>query len=115
VESAEPESSLAQRLELPAASPEESVDAELARAPSAACASACATLGGPRQRTPRRPRGGVEWALLDLLLEEGDRTWGIGELVDEVGSPIAVAEALQALQAAGLIEHTGALIRIAPA
>jgi len=61
----------------------------------------------------RRPSAGnVEWAILDLLLEQGMRSWGVGELVDEIGSPVLVAEALDALQAAALIERTGAFVRI---
>jgi|HubBroStandDraft_4_1064222.scaffolds.fasta_scaffold174587_2 hypothetical protein len=68
---------------------------------------------------PQPPRlrdaASAEWIILDLLLERGKTTWGIGELVDEIGSPSAVAEALEALQAAGLIEHSGAFIRITPA
>jgi DNA-binding HxlR family transcriptional regulator len=54
-----------------------------------------------------------EWLILDLLLEHSRRTWGVGELVDAVGSPILVAEALDALQAAGLIERADAFVRIA--
>ena len=62
---------------------------------------------------PIRPSGSVEWVILDLLLEQSHRSWGVGELVDEIGSPIAVAEALEALQVAGLIESTDAFVRIA--
>jgi hypothetical protein len=51
------------------------------------------------------------WLVLDLLLERS-QVWGIGELVDEIGSPIAVAEALDALQDAGLIECTNRFVRI---
>ena len=54
----------------------------------------------------------VEWLILDLLLEHR-RSWGVGELVDAIGSPILIAEALDALQAAGLIERTDAFVRIA--
>jgi hypothetical protein len=54
----------------------------------------------------------VEWLILDLLLEHSRRSWGVGELVDAVGSPILVAEALDALQAASLIERADALVRI---
>jgi DNA-binding transcriptional ArsR family regulator len=68
---------------------------------------------------PQPPRlrdaASAKWIILDLLLERGKTTWGIGELVDEIGSPSAVAEALEALQAAGLIERSGAFVRIAPA
>jgi hypothetical protein len=63
---------------------------------------------------PIRGRGSIEWLILDLLLEHSHRSWGVGELVDEIGSPIAVAEALEALQAVGLIERTGAFVRVTP-
>jgi hypothetical protein len=63
---------------------------------------------------PIRPSGSVEWVILDLLLEHSHRSWGVGELVDEIGSPIAVAEALEVLQVAGLIEHKDAFVRIVP-
>jgi hypothetical protein len=59
--------------------------------------------------------GSVEWLILDLRLEQSGRTWGIGELVDAVGSPILVAEALDALQAARLVERTDVFVRIAQA
>jgi len=62
---------------------------------------------------PIRPAGSVEWVILDLLLEHSHRSWGVGELVDEIGSPVAVAEALEALQVAGLIQRTDAFVRIA--
>ena len=55
----------------------------------------------------------MEWLILDLLLERRHRRWGIGELVDAVGSPVLVAEALDALHAAGLIECTDAFVRLA--
>lgn len=61
-----------------------------------------------------RDPAGVEWVILDLLLERSGRDWGVRELVDAIGSPIAVAEALEALQAAGLIERRDAFVRIAP-
>jgi hypothetical protein len=56
----------------------------------------------------------VEWRILDLLLAPAGRCWGVGELVDEIGNPVTVAEALDALEAAGLIDRCAALIRIAP-
>jgi DNA-binding transcriptional ArsR family regulator len=62
----------------------------------------------------RRQSADAEWLILDLLLEHSHRSWGVGELVDEIGSPIAVAEALEALQVAGLIERREALVRITP-
>jgi DNA-binding transcriptional ArsR family regulator len=63
---------------------------------------------------PIRPDGSVEWVVLDLLLEHSHSSWLVGELVDEIGSPIAVAEALEALQVAGLIERKDTSVRIAP-
>jgi hypothetical protein len=54
----------------------------------------------------------VEWIILDLLLEHSHRSWGVEELVDVIGSPIAVAEALEALQATGLIERRDAFVRV---
>lgn len=61
-----------------------------------------------------RDAANVEWIILDLLLEHGKPTWGIGELIDEIGNPSAVAEALEALQAAGLVERSDAFVRITP-
>jgi hypothetical protein len=63
---------------------------------------------------PQRPVASVEWTILDLLLDDHHRSWGVGELVDEIGSPIAVAEALAALHDAGLIERSDNFIRLAP-
>lgn len=57
--------------------------------------------------------GSVEWVILDLLLTRDHRSWGVGELVDAIGSPIMVAEALEALQATGLIDRTDAFVRLA--
>jgi DNA-binding HxlR family transcriptional regulator len=72
--------------------------------------AACPSHRGRRSCTA----ASVEWIILDLLLEHSQTTWGIGELVDEIGSPSMVAEALEALQAAGLVERSGAFVRIAP-
>ena len=55
--------------------------------------------------------GSIEWIILDLLLEQ-PRSWGIGELVDIIGSTVAVAEALDALHAAGIIKKIDAFVRI---
>ena len=63
---------------------------------------------------PIRPSGSVEWLILDLLLRDSQRSLSVGELIDEIGSAIAVAEALEALQAAGLIERRDEFVRIAP-
>jgi hypothetical protein len=61
------------------------------------------------------PTGSVEWRILDLMLAHSHRRWGVGELVDAIGSPIAVAEALESLHDAGLIERTDAFVRITQA
>ncbi len=53
--------------------------------------------------SPRRPASPAEWIILDLLLEAAERTLSIAELVEAVGSPIAVADALDTLHVAGLI------------
>jgi predicted transcriptional regulator len=58
-----------------------------------------------------RPSTRIEWRLLDLLLERG--TLSVGELVDAIGSAAIVAEAIQALQAAGLVEQRGASVHLA--
>jgi hypothetical protein len=63
---------------------------------------------------PQRPVVSVEWIVLDLLLDDHHRGWSVGKLVDEIGSPVAVAEALDTLHAAGLIEHRDSFIRLAP-
>ena len=59
-----------------------------------------------------RPSGRLEWAILDLLLEH-PQLWRIEELVDAFGTPAAIAEAIETLQAARLIERVGASVRIA--
>jgi hypothetical protein len=53
---------------------------------------------------------GAEWITRDLLIEHTGGTLNTRELVDTIDSTSAVAEALQAL---GLIERSGALVRIA--
>ena len=55
---------------------------------------------------------GTEWAVLDLLLEYA-RPWRVEELIDAIDSPVAVAEAVETLQATGIIERSGAFVRIA--
>ncbi len=55
---------------------------------------------------------GAEWAVLDLLLDH-PRPWRVEELIDAIDSPVAVAEAVEALHATGIIERTGAFVRIA--
>jgi predicted transcriptional regulator len=61
----------------------------------------------------RRQAADAEWVILDILLEHA-HPWRVGELVEEIGSTIAVAEALEALQAAGLIERRDEFVRITP-
>jgi len=49
------------------------------------------------------------WRVLDLLLA-GERPRPVAEIVTEIGSPVAVADALDTLRAAGLVGRTGALV-----
>jgi hypothetical protein len=49
-----------------------------------------------------RTHAGVEWVVLDLLLERTE-PWSVKELVETIGNPVAVAEALEILQAARVI------------
>jgi len=64
---------------------------------------------------PLRPRdtASAEWIILDLLLERGAEALSTRELVDVLGSASVVAEALEALQVAGLITRVGASVRLA--
>jgi DNA-binding Lrp family transcriptional regulator len=52
------------------------------------------------------------WRILDLLLAS-ERPRPIAEIVTTIGSPVAVADALDTLRAAGLIERRGILVRLA--
>ena len=56
---------------------------------------------------------GIEWAILDLLLEY-PRLWRVEELIDAIDSPSAVVEALEVLHATSLIERIDGFVRIAP-
>jgi hypothetical protein len=58
----------------------------------------------PNERPCRMPRSeSAEWIVLDLLVDaEIQRPWSVEEVIREVGSPIAAADALEALRAAGL-------------
>jgi hypothetical protein len=67
-----------------------------------------------RKVRPGRTSERVQWVVLDRLLDPRTEPWLVGELVKEVGSPAAVAEALEALQAAGLIEHHGEAVTLNP-
>ena len=69
----------------------------------------------PTYQPDRIPRDGcIQWIILDLLLARPG-PWGVGELVDVIGSPVAVAEALDALHAAGLIDRIDAFVKLGPA
>jgi hypothetical protein len=49
------------------------------------------------------------WLVLDLLLTS-ERPRPVAEIVTEIESPVAVADALDTLRAAGLVGRTGALV-----
>lgn len=58
----------------------------------------------PAQPTARS----AEWIVLDLLLDADEqRPWSVAELTREIGRPIDVADAIDALHGAGLIHRTG--------
>jgi hypothetical protein len=56
----------------------------------------------------RMPRSEpTEWVLLDLLVDaDAQRPWSLEEIIREIGSPIAAADALDSLHAAGLVHRT---------
>lgn len=54
------------------------------------------------------------WHILDLLLAS-ERPRQLAEIVTEIGSPVAVADALDTLRAAGLVGRTGALVFVTTA
>lgn len=59
--------------------------------------------------TPRVQSAGqsAEWIVLDLLLDADERRpWSVAELTREIGRPIDVADAIDALHGAGLIHRT---------
>jgi hypothetical protein len=51
----------------------------------------------------------VAWRVLDLLLAS-EKPRPVAKIVTEIGSPVAVADALDTLRAAGLVGRTGALV-----
>ncbi len=55
----------------------------------------------------------TEWRILDLLLEASRQTLTVSQLVEAIGSPAAVAEALDSLRAAGLISRSGECVSLA--
>jgi predicted transcriptional regulator len=52
------------------------------------------------------------WRVLDLLLAS-KQPRPVAEIVTEIGSPVAVADALDTLGAAGLIERRGVRVYVA--
>jgi hypothetical protein len=58
-------------------------------------------------RTPSHRSASTEWIVLDLLVDaEIQRPWSVEEVNREIGNPIAAADALDALHAAGLVHRT---------
>jgi hypothetical protein len=58
----------------------------------------------------------VEWIVLDLLLDrDPEHPYTAREIAVEVGSVARAADALDTLEAAGLIIRTGQLVRLMPA
>jgi hypothetical protein len=58
-------------------------------------------------RTPSHRSERTDWVVLDLLLDRDEqRPWSVEELVREIGRPVDVADAVDALQGAGLIHRT---------
>jgi hypothetical protein len=66
--------------------------------------------------TSRVPDGSwIEGLILDLPLEPRTKPWLVGEIVEKIGGPVAVAEALETLQAVGLAECHGEAITLSRA
>jgi predicted transcriptional regulator len=58
-------------------------------------------------RPPADKAAGAEWIVLDLLLDHDEqRPWSVEEMVREIGRPVDVADAVDALHGAGLIHRT---------
>jgi DNA-binding transcriptional ArsR family regulator len=55
----------------------------------------------------------AEWIILDLLMDAEEQGLSVSELVQAIGSPAAVAEALDALYAAGLVSRVGQFVVVA--
>lgn len=45
------------------------------------------------------PHTPAEWIILDLLMDASEQTLTVSELVEAIGSPAAVAEAIDSLHA----------------
>jgi predicted transcriptional regulator len=56
----------------------------------------------------------TEWRILDLLLAV-DQPLPVAEVVAAIGSTAAVADALDTLQAAGLVDRAGVLVFVTKA
>jgi len=62
----------------------------------------------PSPETPDRAKHATDGTVLDLLVEdENQRPWTIDELALEIGSSAVVEDAINNLQAAGLVHKTG--------
>jgi predicted transcriptional regulator len=61
----------------------------------------------PSPETPDRAKNATNGTVLDLLLEdENQRPWTRDELALEIGSALVVEDAINNLQAAGLVHRT---------
>jgi hypothetical protein len=56
----------------------------------------------PDDTPGRRP---TEWDVLDFLLDDDERPKLVKEIVREIGSVVAVADALDVLHRSGIIHH----------
>ncbi|HYM46639.1 MAG TPA: hypothetical protein VES65_10850 [Solirubrobacteraceae bacterium] len=61
----------------------------------------------PDTEPTRKPVEPGEWIVLDLLLDrEEQRPWSVNEVALAIGNPVAAADAIANLQAAGLVHQT---------
>jgi hypothetical protein len=68
----------------------------------------------PSDQPRRIPAYPAEWVILELLLDASDQAPPISELVTAIGNTVAVADALDTLQTAGLIGQNGSLAFLLP-
>jgi hypothetical protein len=67
----------------------------------------------PRPKATLHFTSPAEWAVLDLLLDrDPEHPYTTREITDEVGSVACAADALDTLEAAGLIFRSGELVRL---
>ena len=59
------------------------------------------------------PHTPAEWIILDLLMDASGKTLTVALLVEAIGSPAAVAEAIDSLHAAGLVTRAGWCVTVA--